>query len=204
MNKRRLTQEERKKETRQLLVESAVETFAALGFHGASVDKIAEHAGFSKGAVYAHFHTKEELFLAIVEHQMHVHIHNIQQVINEQHSLSHFIETMNEYFDSVRETNRTWSMLNMEFLLYTMRDQSVRHKWATMLTESVEQLSKSIKHLMSKESHHSTLSEDELAWTILSLENGIAIFHYISEDHVPLNLYGKALQNILLPSYQEI
>ncbi len=115
MIRRRLTHEERKKETRQLLLESAVETFAQLGFHGASVDKIAEHAGFSKGAVYAHFNSKEELFLAILEQQMKLHVNNIHQVIDQQHSFSHFIETMDEYFLSVRQENRTWSMLNMEF-----------------------------------------------------------------------------------------
>ncbi|UYZ15198.1 TetR/AcrR family transcriptional regulator [Brevibacillus sp. WF146] len=198
MVRRRLTQEERKKETRQLLLESAVETFAQLGFHGASVDKIAENAGFSKGAFYAHFHSKEELFLAILEQQMQLHVNNVRQVIDQQQSLSHFIETMNEYFVSVRQKNRTWSMLTMEFLLYAMREESVRHKWSNMITQSVEQISKAIEKLMSKENHESTLSATEMAWTILSLENGLAIFYYISEDRVPLHLYGKALQNMLL------
>jgi AcrR family transcriptional regulator len=198
MVRRRLTQEERKKETRQLLLESAVETFAQLGFHGASVDKIAENAGFSKGAFYAHFHSKEELFLAILEQQMQLHVNNVRQVIDQQQSLSHFIETMNEYFVSVRQENRTWSMLNMEFLLYAMREESVRHKWSNMITQSVEQISMAIEKLMSKEKHTSTLSATEMAWTILSLENGLAIFYYISEDRVPLHLYGKALQNMLL------
>ena len=198
MIRRRLTQEERKKETRQLLLESAVEVFAQLGFHGASVDKIAEYAGFSKGAVYAHFNSKEELFLAILEKQMHLHVHNIHQIIDQQHSLSHFIETMDEYSLSIRQKNRTWSMLNMEFLLYAMREESVRHKWSNMITESVEQISKAIEKLMSKE-NESTLSVDEMAWMILSLENGMAIFYYISGERVPLNLFGKALQNMLLP-----
>lgn len=197
MVRRRLTQEERKKETRQLLLESAVEIFARFGFHGASVDKIAEHAGFSKGAVYAHFRSKEELFLAILEQQMQLHVDNILQVIDGQHSLSHFIETMDEYFLSVRQKNRTWSMLNMEFLLYAMREESVRRKWSDMITEAVQQISKAIEKLKSKENNDSALSADEIAWTILSLENGLAIFYYISEDRVPLHLYGKALQNLL-------
>ncbi|MDR9795655.1 TetR/AcrR family transcriptional regulator [Aeribacillus pallidus] len=197
MVRRRLTQEERKKETRQLLLESAVEIFARFGFHGASVDKIAEHAGFSKGAVYAHFRSKEELFLAILEQQMQLHVDNILQVIDGQHSLSHFIETMDEYFLSVRQKNRTWSMLNMEFLLYAMREESVRRKWSDMITEAVQQISKAIEKLKSKENNDSALSADEIAWTILSLENGLTIFYYISEDRVPLHLYGKALQNLL-------
>lgn len=203
MVRRRLTQEERKTETRQLLIESAVETFAQLGFHGASVDKIAEYAGFSKGAFYAHFNSKEELFLTILKQQMHLHVNNIHQVIDQQHSFSHFIETMDEYFLSVRQENRIWSMLNMEFLLYALREESVRNKWSKMITESVEQISKNLEKLMSKENHESSLSADEMAWTILSLENGMAIFYFISKDRVPLNLYGKALQNLLLPTRQE-
>ncbi|MDX8045684.1 helix-turn-helix domain-containing protein [Gracilibacillus sp. S3-1-1] len=55
MNKKRLTHEERKQETRKILLESA------------SVDKIAEFAGFTKGAIYTHFKSKEELFLALLE-----------------------------------------------------------------------------------------------------------------------------------------
>lgn len=203
MVRRRLTQEERKKETRQLLLESAVEIFAKLGFHGASVDKIAENAGFSKGAVYAHFHSKEELFLAILEQQMKLHVDNIHQVIEQQHSFSHFIETMDEYFLSVRQENRTWNMLNMEFLLYAMREETVRHKWSNMIIESVEKISKAIEKLMSKENYESTLTPNEMAWTILSLENGIAVLYYISEDRMPHNLYGNALQHMLLPTRQE-
>ncbi|WP_405083099.1 TetR/AcrR family transcriptional regulator [Paenibacillus chitinolyticus] len=198
MARRRLTQEERKKETRQLLLESAVETFAQLGFHGASVDKIAEFAGFSKGAVYAHFQSKEELFLAILEQQMQLHVYKIKQVIEQQHSLSQFIETMDSYFDSARQESKRWSILNMEFLLYAMREESARVKWSDMISQTINQISQSIGNLLATEKHGSTLSADEMAWTLLSLENGMAVFYSISEDRVPLNLYGKALQNIFL------
>ncbi|NRR20365.1 TetR/AcrR family transcriptional regulator [Brevibacillus sp. MS2.2] len=196
MNRRRLTQAERKQETRQLLIDAAIETFAQLGFHGASVDKIADHAGFTKGAVYAHFQSKEDLFLAILEGQMQLHVSNIHHVIDRQPSLSHFIEAMDAYFMSVQQQNRTWTMLNLEFLLYAMREESVRKRWSNMIIESVQHLSKAIQTLMPKESD-STLSADEMAWTILALENGMSIFYYISGDQAPLSLYGKALQNML-------
>lgn len=202
MIRRRLTQEERRKETRQLLLESAVETFARLGFHGASIEKIAENAGFSKGAIYAHFHSKEELFQAILEHQMNLYVCNIQQMINQQPSLSQLIETMNEHFLSIRKKNRTQSMLIMEFLLYAMREESFRLTWSQIITESVEQISNALEKLMSEE-NGTSLSTNEMAWTILSLENSITLFYYISKDHIPLNLYRKSLQNTMLPPQLE-
>ncbi|PFG74628.1 TetR/AcrR family transcriptional regulator [Tepidiforma thermophila] len=59
-------QEERRAKTRRQLVEAARRAVAARGFEGASLDAIAASAGLSKGAVYAHFPTKLDLYLAVV------------------------------------------------------------------------------------------------------------------------------------------
>ncbi|MEC3608627.1 TetR/AcrR family transcriptional regulator [Bacillus glycinifermentans] len=198
MLRRRLNQKERKEETRQMLLNSAVEIFSELGFHGASVEKIAEHAGFSKGAVYSNFKSKEELFLALLEQQMNLHVNNIDKIIDQQDSLSHFIEAMNQHFVSVTNENHKWIILNTEFLLHAMRNEPVRSKWSCMIMESVDRISKSVAKLMSKESHNSTLFPEEIAWTIFSLENGLAIFNFINEKKVPTNLYGKALKDMLI------
>lgn len=197
--RKRLTNEERKQETRKMLLDSAAQTFAQLGFHGASVDKIAEFAGFTKGAVYTHFKSKEELFLALLEQQMHSHLNTIQQIINEEKSIDHFINKMGHYFDLDKQKNQSWSILNMEFLLYAMRNESVRKKWTDMILESIEHISTVLNNMRARYGQHSDLSAEELAWTILSLENGVAIFYFIAGENVPINLYGKALQNIMQP-----
>jgi len=58
---------ERKAQTRQDLVDAAVTEFGRLGFQGARVERIAAVAGVTTGALYAHFGSKEELFLAVYE-----------------------------------------------------------------------------------------------------------------------------------------
>lgn len=58
---------ESQQRTRQKLVESAEEVFAERGIDGASVEEIARRAGYTKGAFYANFDSKEELFLTIVD-----------------------------------------------------------------------------------------------------------------------------------------
>src|SRR5438093_937347 len=62
---RKLTPEMRREQTRAYLLEAAAAVFAARGFHGASLDEIAEAAGFTKGAIYSHFQSKADLFLAL-------------------------------------------------------------------------------------------------------------------------------------------
>src|ERR1700752_4485412 len=63
----RLTPERRRELTRTALVEAAAEVFARRGFEGASLEEIAEVAGFTRGAIYSNFGSKDELMLAVVE-----------------------------------------------------------------------------------------------------------------------------------------
>ena len=64
--RRRLTQAEAKERTRQQLLAAAARVFAQKGFAGASLEEIAEAAGYSTGAVYYNFAGKEELFLELI------------------------------------------------------------------------------------------------------------------------------------------
>jgi len=55
--------------SRQAILEAAEKTFAAHGFHGARVERIAQAAGVAKGTVFLHFQDKENLLFALVEHR---------------------------------------------------------------------------------------------------------------------------------------
>src|SRR2546422_266500 len=58
------------RDARQALLEAAAAVFAERGFRHASVDEVARRAGYSKGAVYWHFASKDELFLALLEERV--------------------------------------------------------------------------------------------------------------------------------------
>lgn len=60
----------RKARTRAALLEAAARVYARRGFDGATVDEVAEEAGFTKGAVYSHFGSKENLLLALLDEHL--------------------------------------------------------------------------------------------------------------------------------------
>jgi AcrR family transcriptional regulator len=62
-----MRQEERRARTRSALLRAAASVFASRGYDGASVEAIAASVGLSKGAVYAHFPSKLELYLGVVD-----------------------------------------------------------------------------------------------------------------------------------------
>lgn len=63
----RLTREQSRAQTRERLLASAAVVFAREGYAGASVDRIAEEAGYSKGALYSNFASKDELFFELID-----------------------------------------------------------------------------------------------------------------------------------------
>lgn len=66
---RRMSRAQRKEMTRELLLDAAIDVFAEKGYHGASLDDVAEAAGFTKGAVYSNFTRKSDLFRALLERE---------------------------------------------------------------------------------------------------------------------------------------
>ena len=67
MTTARLTRAERREQTRDDLIAAADRLFVEGGFHATSLDQIAAAAGYTKGAVYSNFASKEDLFFAVYE-----------------------------------------------------------------------------------------------------------------------------------------
>src|ERR1700722_12688686 len=78
----RWTRERRIEHTRSLLLDAAEEVFAEKGFTAATLDDIAHAAGYTKGAIYKHFTTKEDLFLAVSDRYWRRYFDNFADVLS--------------------------------------------------------------------------------------------------------------------------
>src|SRR5690625_521350 len=116
LNKKRLTREESKQKTRNELLQVASKMFAKKGFHDTSVDQIAEEAGYSKGAVYSNFGSKEDLFLSVFSENQKKDLQKFEEIAGEYHSLDDFIKMIDKNHQVERKENRDWGMLKLEFL----------------------------------------------------------------------------------------
>src|SRR5438105_9912188 len=77
----KLTPERRRELTRSTLIDAAADVFARRGFHAASLEEIAETAGFTRGAIYKNFDNKEELFFAVIERRIDAQLNRFSEVI---------------------------------------------------------------------------------------------------------------------------
>jgi len=79
----KLTPERRRELTRSTLIDAAADVFAKRGFHAASLEEIAESAGFTRGAIYKNFENKEELFFATIERRIDAQLTRFRDVLHE-------------------------------------------------------------------------------------------------------------------------
>ena len=113
-------------------MEAAVSVFARSGFERATVDEIVQQAGFSKGAFYVHFESKEDLFQATLEERISRQLEAFRQGVDHTQSMDHNVRTiLSAVFGLVRE-DPLWAPLFMEFGAHAARNEKVRQRLATM------------------------------------------------------------------------
>lgn len=120
--------QERSRTTRRELVDAARRIFARDGFDLARLEDIAAAAGKTRGAFYAHFEDKEDLFFAIFEEDMANDGKNISSALTAGSSRADRIDVLTDLLvDLVKDRGRM--LLSIEFKLYAIRQpESARHK----------------------------------------------------------------------------
>jgi AcrR family transcriptional regulator len=113
-------QQLRTQETQARLLDAAEEVFVRDGYEAAQLDAIAARADRSKGAVYTHFKSKEDLFLALFEHRTRAYIDRLMTDLSKCTTRKRRHEVFREFFVGLA-TGRTWPILTLEFKLFAIR-----------------------------------------------------------------------------------
>ena len=124
----RLSREESRALTREKLLASAAVVVAREGYESASIDRIAEEAGFSKGAFYSNFASKEEIVLELLETHSLRDVSEIAALIGESRDPSRMIDIISEWAQQ-RAVDPSWGMSALELFRRARRDKtfSPRH-----------------------------------------------------------------------------
>ncbi|MED3971723.1 TetR/AcrR family transcriptional regulator [Priestia megaterium] len=177
---KRLTMEEKKKQTIEMLLNSAEVVFSKKGYNGASVDEIAEEAGYSKGAVYSNFTNKENLFLALYDRRFNNQLEEWEKVFEKQLDNVNRAVQVEELLISHWKISQDskWTLLMLEFTLYALRNEDTRQKLAIRYKQILD----SMKEAISSHFNHDDMSSqkiNEIVISLLSLETGLNILESI-------------------------
>ncbi|HVK26595.1 MAG TPA: TetR/AcrR family transcriptional regulator [Actinokineospora sp.] len=184
----RLTRAESQARTREQLVATARELFLRDGYHPTSLEKVADAAGFSKGAVYSNFRNKDELCLAVLDEIHGEHLVTVAALI----AGKSFDDALAGFADWAEKMigDEGWTMLEVEFAAHARRDPALREQLA-LRDRAIRQAI-----TMVAEPWDSALPAADLAVALLSLGIGLGIQRVIDPD-IPVRVLADTLRALV-------
>jgi AcrR family transcriptional regulator len=160
--------QDRSKRTRELLLNAAYRVFVRDGFERAQLESIAREAGRTKGAVYAHFESKEHLFLSLLEQRTIETERRVDALIARESEPERFVETLRVALTELSDPD--WAILNLELKLYAIRHPSakVRLRSAYRRFHELETKTKIFERLTRGSQSSMTTSKLLALWTLVS------------------------------------
>ncbi|HKS43554.1 MAG TPA: TetR/AcrR family transcriptional regulator [Amycolatopsis sp.] len=130
----RLTRAESQAHTRDRLIATATELFLRDGYSGTSLGKVAQAAGYSKGAVYSNFRSKDELCLAVLDRIRAERDATMAESLSTAEGPEDLLRAFSAWWERVT-SDETWMMLEIEYLTHARRDPKLRHQMAVRNAE---------------------------------------------------------------------
>jgi len=162
--------------TRQHLLDAAAIVFARSGFHGSTLDEVSATAGFTKGAVYSNFKSKDDLFLALLDDRIDRQFAVTSELLDSgSHERAEQAPRVRELFRSDMFWGDDFLPLWLEFVLYARRNPKAQQKLAASVQRSRAQVEELIEHEYAILGERSQYPTSDLAEIFLALFNGLAM-----------------------------
>ncbi len=188
-----VNRKESQAQTRARLIAVGREHFLRYGLGGSVAEKIAAEAGYTRGALYANFRNKDELFLAVMQSSVEREMLNFRSILESDRDVYDRFQMMRESVGNLI-TNPAWVLLQAEFQAKALYDDTIRAAFleqqerrradgAILLRECASQLGLVL-----------SASPEEIVAVLNSLTEGLALRQAISGQREP----EKAKQLALL------
>lgn len=194
---KRETRAAKQARTRAELLATAAHVFARRGYKGASVEEIAEEAGYSHGAVYSNFDGKADLFLAVLEDYMAERARELAQTqagLPEDAPIELRARALADQWMERFARDRESFLLHMEFVAHAGRDPELAERFGTRSAALREAISAYIAHYQELEGIESELTPNDLALVLRALGIGLAIEALVSPAAVRESAYGDFVE----------
>jgi AcrR family transcriptional regulator len=129
--KPRLTRAESRVRTRESLLAAARSMMVEVGLGSASLDLIADRAGYTKGAVYSNFSSKEEVLIELMQRHMHEELAALADILQQTTSLDDLMRRLDALYAAMHE-DPSVVVLSLEFQLLATRSKGVRDSYASI------------------------------------------------------------------------
>jgi AcrR family transcriptional regulator len=184
-----LTRKEKQARTRSALLRSAAKLICRKGITDASIDDVAGDAGYTKGAFYANFKSKEEMFLVMLDEAYAEELERLETHLAGEGAPAEEVRDSAEDFLSFARSNPDWPRLYFEFVVYAARNPEFREELATRNRAMRERIAQVIRTWSSDFSAQPPFPYEDIALMLFCMADGFLIQQLV-EPATDTELYG--------------
>jgi AcrR family transcriptional regulator len=182
-------------ETRQRLFAAAADVFARRGIGGASIEAIAEAAGFTRGAFYSNFASKDDLIIEMLADHAELSAERNRRLLEYYRDPVDFVAASRTQVPEEDDLLGRLPLLHMELILYVARSKEHRPELAKRLRARRELIAEIIA-VTNKSARPGQFVDPSWAEMLLALEDGFRLHRLIDPDRVPEDAFLQAVQDL--------
>lgn len=188
----RLTRKEQQARTRSALLAAATKVLAERGM-GGSIDEIAEAAGFTKGAFYANFDSKEDLFLALLDERHAARLSEIDRAIHSGADPESQARQAGGDFITAISADPDWERLYFDFAAHATRNPGFRRELVRRNGALRERIAALLEERAAELGWDLDVDAGDVARMLFAMANGMALEKLLEPRAVSPALYGTLL-----------
>src|SRR6266545_8330824 len=169
-------------DTREKLFEAAARVFEEQGIGGASIEAIAAAAGFTRGAFYSNFKSKDELIIAMLEDHVEQTIRRNLDLLARHKNLADFLDALKTMDRSQQDPLGRSPLLHMEMILFVARAEKRRPELAKRLRARRQLVADIVEATLKSNAKGDTLNPPWMASVVLALEDGFRLHRLIDPE----------------------
>jgi AcrR family transcriptional regulator len=182
----------RRAATHGRLVDAATKVVARRGFHAATVDEIAEEAGFSVGALYSNFEGKDDLLLAVFDD----HLRWYEERLGVAAATEDEARMYSDWMDALMEDPEQL-LIFIEFWAYAVRKPKLRRTFASRLAEIRTAMAEALKRRAEATGRELALPPETIALLLLAVGRGLGLEKLADPDSVDDASAARAISSLI-------
>ncbi|WP_026873959.1 TetR/AcrR family transcriptional regulator [Inquilinus limosus] len=192
----RLNRSESQAQTRERLLESARRAFLSDGYVRARVDRIAEEAGYSKGAVYSNFDGKEALFLELLRRKFATELDGLRQLLDRFPEPDGLLAALRAHYEQNQDV-LDFTTVSAEFLTQVGRGSAFAAEHAALYAGQRRALGELLTALFERSGLRLPVPSEELAAALVGMTLGLAVQRGADPASATPALWGRAIELFL-------
>jgi len=186
----RLTRAEQAEQVRTDVLAAARAEFLEAGYHGATLDRIAAAAGYTKGAVYSRYASKADLFLALLEERIEARAQQNRKLARAASGRKGLVELARRWA-AIQRDDLAWTLLVLEFRVHAARDPELLERYAELHERTLDGLEDVLREVLRADEVPRGLALRDVAKAIFAAGTGATLEQAVDPKALPAPVVAR-------------